>query len=212
MPKSAVSRFITETGTTSTATSTSMTTTSATDETKTQTGDEKATATGGSKASETAGQAGSSAADGADAEGDGGGSLSGGAIAGIVVGAVAGVVVLATVFFLWGRRKPSIAGAAAETQNGTHTDLHPDHGPEVGPGYSQGPTGSSNGPRMTEATTTTLVASSHSASQYEADGRANRPPVELPGEMGGAELSNSRQLMEMDGEAYAKRSNSIAKN
>ncbi|KAH8434006.1 EGFR-like transmembrane domain-containing protein [Aspergillus melleus] len=212
MPKDVQEEFITETRTSSSSSETGTTS------------DRQASTTADSSSATRTGVSTPTPTPTSDADSDddsGGGSLSGGAIAGIVIGAVAGVSVLATLFFLWGRRKPrsideSGAGVASDTApQETHAGSRSGHPPGSGYGYSHGgATGSSNGPQMTEATT--LVASSDGASRYADGAQAYRPPgtglpVELPGEMGGVELSNSRQLMEMDGEGYVKRSSSIAK-
>ena len=218
MPKDAQEEFITETRTSSSSSSTGTTLSTAT------TSGRQASTTADASSATRTGVSTPTSTPTSDADSDddsGGGSLSGGAIAGIVIGAVAGVSVLATLFFLWGRRKPrsideSGAGVAPDTApQATHADPRSDRLPGSGYGYSYGgATGSSNGPQMTEATT--LVPSSDGASRYADGAQVYRPPgtglpVELPGEMGGVELSNSRQLMEMDGEGYVKRSSSIAK-
>ncbi|KAE8370926.1 hypothetical protein BDV27DRAFT_927 [Aspergillus caelatus] len=107
-------------------------------------------------------------------------SLSGGAIAGIVIGAVAGVAILAALFFFWGRRKRN---AAASAPAGTTAAPGPDRTlPEaVDPSK----------PAMSETQT---QVSSVSPYGYPATGGKT---VELPGEKVGAELSSSRQLVEM---------------
>ncbi|PLB49098.1 hypothetical protein P170DRAFT_436742 [Aspergillus steynii IBT 23096] len=213
MPEDSVRKFVsTETTGTMTMISTIVSETSTTSEATTSDKGASASATGATPTP--TGEA--------SEDGDGGGALSGGAIAGIVVGGVAGVVVLATVFFLWGRRR-SHPGTVDEPAGGVsdipeqlaHEDSRGQfpgsgHGSGPGSGYSY----DTSGPQMME---TTLVASSDSASRYHPGANVHRPgrrlPVELPGEMGGVELSNSRQLMEMDGEGYVKRSrsSSIAK-
>ncbi|KAE8345493.1 hypothetical protein BDV24DRAFT_159357 [Aspergillus arachidicola] len=112
---------------------------------------------------------------------DSGHLLSGGAIAGIVIGAVAGVAILAGLFFFWGRRKRNAAAPAA-------TDTSPAPGPDdrtlpeaVDPSK----------PAMSETQTQVSSASPYG---YPATGAKT---VELPGEKVGAELSTSRQLVEM---------------
>ncbi|KAE8377985.1 hypothetical protein BDV26DRAFT_200061 [Aspergillus bertholletiae] len=129
---------------------------------------------------------------------EGGTSLSGGAIAGIVVGSVAGVAILAALFFFWGRRKRNAAALAS-------TGTAPASGPEERP--LPEPVDPSKS-AMSE--TQTSVSSPHPYG-YPA---SETHKVELPGEKVGAELSSSRQLVEMgnstilaemDGESTVKR-------
>ncbi|OGM48019.1 hypothetical protein ABOM_002673 [Aspergillus bombycis] len=108
-------------------------------------------------------------------------SLSGGAIAGIVIGAVAGVAILAALFFFWGRRKRNAA-----------TPAPADTTPAPGPDERTFPEAvDPSKPAMSETQT---QVSSVSPYGYPAAGVKS---VELPGEKVGAELSSSRQLVEM---------------
>lgn len=107
-------------------------------------------------------------------------SLSGGAIAGIVIGAVAGVGILAALFFFWGRRKRNAAAPAL-------ADTTPGPGPDRTFPEAVDP----SKPAMSETQT---QVSSVSPYGYPASGGKT---VELPGEKVGAELSSSRQLVEM---------------
>ncbi|KNG83562.1 hypothetical protein ANOM_009541 [Aspergillus nomiae NRRL 13137] len=107
-------------------------------------------------------------------------SLSGGAIAGIVIGAVAGVAILAALFFFWGRRKRNAAAPAP-------TDTTPAPGPEQPLPEAVDP------PKPAMSETQTQVSSVSPYGYPVAGGQT----VELPGEKVGAELSNSRQLVEM---------------
>ncbi|BAE66377.1 unnamed protein product [Aspergillus oryzae RIB40] len=108
-------------------------------------------------------------------------SLSGGAIAGIVVGAVAGVAILAALFFFWGRRKRNAAAPAPASTT-----------PAPGPDDRNLPEAvDPSKPAMSETQT---QVSSVSPYGYPA---TRGKTVELPGEKVGAELSDSRQLVEM---------------
>ncbi|KAI9042797.1 EGFR-like transmembrane domain-containing protein [Aspergillus affinis] len=217
MPKDAQKEFITETRSTSTSTSSSTETGTTT---TTTAKDAQGSATKGSSSATRTGVSTPTPTSTSDADSDddsSSGSLSGGAIAGIVIGAIAGVTVLATIFFLWGRQKPPSVDESGTVMASDTAPQAMSADPRSGSGYDYshgGVTGSSNGPQMTEATT--LVPSSDGTSRYADGAHVYRPPgtglpVELPGEMGGVELSNSRQLMEMDGAGYVKRSSSIAK-
>ncbi|KAF7595697.1 hypothetical protein BBP40_005141 [Aspergillus hancockii] len=116
---------------------------------------------------------------------DSGSSLGGGAIAGIVIGAVAGVAILAALFFFWGRRKHDAAGST----------------PAAGPHDASLPEAfSPHHPPMSE-----IQTQASSVPPYGHPAAKTSKIVELPGHAMEAELSSSRQLVEMDGQSGVKR-------
>ncbi|KAF5858328.1 hypothetical protein ETB97_004564 [Aspergillus alliaceus] len=124
-----------------------------------------------------------------------GSSLSGGAIAGIVIGVVAGFAIVAASFFFWGRRKRNAASSTPAP------GLHEANLPEAA---------DASKPDTNTSETMTQVSSVPPSTGYT----PSMPNVvELPGEKAGAELSNSRQLVEMgsrplvemDGQSQVKR-------
>ncbi|KAL4913309.1 hypothetical protein BDW62DRAFT_192781 [Aspergillus aurantiobrunneus] len=130
--------------------------------------------------------------------------LSSGAIAGIVVGVCVSVAFLCAVLFYLGRRagrKAAAAAAAAPASDSsppaqTNTTTGPSSPPSENP--SSSPTMVAPGPMVAELPKTPAVETEYMPPPVT----YIQPPnglrmMELPGQDGGAELSNTRQVQEM---------------
>ncbi|EAW12894.1 uncharacterized protein ACLA_013290 [Aspergillus clavatus NRRL 1] len=128
-------------------------------------------------------------------------ALSGGAIAGIVVGAVAAIAILAALFFCLGRRNrrakraddPAPASASASAPATTQLLLP---GSPLGLGSAPAYTYPADKMELAE----TEIPHAHGRRPYPGSRF-----VELAGDGPGAELSNSRQVQELDGSSDIKR-------
>ncbi|RHZ57066.1 hypothetical protein CDV55_104593 [Aspergillus turcosus] len=146
-------------------------------------------------------------------------SLTGGAIAGIVIGAIAALAALAALFFFVGRRnrKP----APPDPKPGATATATSPQSPQFPPGSPLGLV-STNDTASAGAAPAYIVPHKQELAETEmAQAQAQAHPhlhghphprayasskyVELPGNGGEAELSNSRQVHEMDGTSDVKR-------
>ncbi|RHZ63596.1 uncharacterized protein CDV56_106911 [Aspergillus thermomutatus] len=134
-------------------------------------------------------------------------SLSGGAIAGIVIGALAALAVLGALFFFLGKRNRK----AAQPENPRATSPQT---PQFPPGSPLGLVSTSDTgspapayvvPHKQELAEAEMYQASYPHPHPHPRAYAGSKFVELPGNGAEAELSNSRQVHEMDGTSDIKR-------
>ncbi|KAF7155519.1 hypothetical protein CNMCM6106_004665 [Aspergillus hiratsukae] len=141
-------------------------------------------------------------------------TLTGGAIAGIVIGAIAAVAALAALFFFVGRRNRKPASPPDTKPDATATSPQ---SPQFPPGSPLGLVSTNDTapppapapayivPHKQELAETEMSKAQASYPHGYPRAYASSKYVELPGNGGEAELSNTRQVHEMDGTSDVKR-------